>query len=66
MKKLGCRIEALKRIVVWGNHSLITFPDLAYSACDEKPILEVPCLFCLFCRMASIIIIIIFSIDSKQ
>lgn len=40
-KKLDCSVEDLKKIIIWGNHSLLTFPDLSYCTYKDKPLSEV-------------------------
>lgn len=39
-KKLGVPVAAVKKVVVWGNHSSTQYPDLSFAEVDNKKIIN--------------------------
>lgn len=39
-EKLGVGVRAIKKMIVWGNHSADQYPDVSFSTVNEKPVLE--------------------------
>jgi malate dehydrogenase len=39
-QKLGQPVTAIKRVVIWGNHSTTQYPDLSHASVNGKPALE--------------------------
>lgn len=41
MEKVGCRIEDVNNVIIWGNHSASQYPDTFHGTIGGNPIREV-------------------------
>ena len=40
-EKVGCKIEDVENIIIWGNHSATQYPDTFHATVNGKPLREV-------------------------
>jgi malate dehydrogenase len=38
--RVGVRVDSVKRMIVWGNHSITQFPDISHASVCGQPVLD--------------------------
>ena len=38
--KVGARVDSVRRMIVWGNHSITQFPDISHASVNDQPVLD--------------------------
>lgn len=38
--RVGARVDSVKRMIVWGNHSVTQFPDISHASVSGRPVQE--------------------------